>query len=237
MLTVAVVEDELRERKKIVEYLEKYSRDNNVEIRAHPFSNGLDFLDSLKKSVYDIVLLDIEMPHIDGMQVARKMREQDPGAVLIFVTNMVSYAVEGYDVNALAFMVKPVSYVAFAFNFEKAVYIHERDTRGKSVLLTSGRAIQRVAVSEITYIESIKHSIFYHTDRGDFPIWNRTMNEIEEEMEQYGFGRCNSCYIVNLNRVKKICGDMIVMDSGDDITISRGRKKKFIEKLALWGGS
>lgn len=84
------------------------------------FGDGLDFLEGYRP-VYDIVLLDIELPYMDGLEVARRLRELDPVVLIVFITNMAQYAIRGYEVDALDYMVKPVTYFEFALKMKKAL--------------------------------------------------------------------------------------------------------------------
>lgn len=235
MINVAIVEDEEREARTLERYVERYAKERSVEIQASLFSDGLGFLDSMRRMTYDIVLMDIQMPLIDGMSAARRMREQDHTAVLMFVTNMVQYAVEGYEVEASAFIVKPVSYPDFSFKFEKAVATALRNGQGGSIVLMSGSKVKRIRVSDILYAESIKHSIVWHTADGDYMVWNRPMSDVEREMKGYGFARCNSGYLVNLGRVETLTADSVTV-GGAVLPISRGRRKPFLEAFAAYGG-
>lgn len=234
MTDIAIVEDERFEADKLSGYVGRFAGERGKDLRVSVFDNGLDFLDSMRRTTYGVVMLDIQMPMIDGISVARRLREQDRTVVLMFVTNMVQYAVEGYDVEAMAFIVKPVSYSDLAFKLEKALFIAERNTHD-SITITSGSLIKRLYIADISYIESIKHSMIWHTAGGDFTVWNRSMADAEREMVKYGFARCNSGYLVNLGKVDNVIGDSVTV--GDAVLpISRGRRRMFLEALASFGG-
>lgn len=233
MIKIAIVEDNKTDEKRIKAYVARYIQEKNVDMTLNAYSDGLAFLDELKKTEFDIILMDIEMPYIDGVTVAKKLRETDTTSVLIFITNMVQYAVAGYDVEAMAFIVKPVKYADFKIKISKAIEkcnIMQKDT----ITLTSNYNFKRIAVRDIVYIESNKHSVIFHTQSEDIPVWNKAMSDIEKEMEQYSFARCNSGYIVNLQYVEKIDGAFVVAGK-IRLPISRGKRKQFLSALASFG--
>lgn len=117
---VAVVDDDVRESATLKKYLSDYAEEEGVEINVSAYSDGAAFLDGFK-SVFDIVFMDIDMPNLDGLNAARKLRETDGDVVLIFVTNLAQYAIKGYEVNALDYLLKPLSYATFRLRMMKAV--------------------------------------------------------------------------------------------------------------------
>lgn len=233
MLRIAIVEDEKTDSKRLESFILRYTEESGEKINISVFADGLMFLDESRKIEFDIILMDIEMPFIDGVEVAKKLRKLNTTSVLIFITNMVQYAVAGYEVEAMAFVVKPVKYADFKLKISKAIEkcnAQQKDT----ITLTSDYNYKRVAVRDIVYIESNKHSVIYHTQSEKIPVWNRAMSDIEKEMEKYSFARCNSGYLVNLQYVEKIEG-VFVVTGGISLPISRGKRKQFLSALAAFG--
>ena len=112
MINVAIVDDDEKVADMLRSYLERFSKENDIEFQAESFGCAVDFLSAFTDR-YDIVFLDIELPDMNGIDAARKMREIDGTVALIFVTNMRQYAINGYEVNADDFIVKPVPYFDF----------------------------------------------------------------------------------------------------------------------------
>ena len=126
MLSVAIVEDDRKYSKLLEGYLERYSAENDVKFKVDVFDDGLKFIMGYDgDGGYNIVFMDVEMPRLDGIKTSRKLRATDKNVSLIFVTNMAKYAVSGYEVDALDFMVKPVDYFNFSLKLEKAVRIQQ----------------------------------------------------------------------------------------------------------------
>ena len=125
-MKIAVVDDSPRDVQLIKGYVERYFKENGGDYQVWTFENGLDFLDEEKLS-FDIVFMDVEMPHLNGIETARNFRKRDKMAVLVFITNMAQYAIHGYEVDAIEYMVKPVEYYNFSDKMEKALRFVKRD--------------------------------------------------------------------------------------------------------------
>lgn len=113
MIRIAVVEDEELYAEQLQNYISKYAEERKKQIKVTWFQDGEDIVSGYKGE-YDIILLDIQMRFMDGMTAAEKIRELDSEVVLMFITNMIQYAVRGYEVDAMDYVVKPVEYFAFS---------------------------------------------------------------------------------------------------------------------------
>ena len=109
MLRIAIVEDDEKYADLLQEYLKKYGEERSEEFCCVMHKNAVVFLNNYKAN-YDIVFMDIDLPHMNGMTASQKLREVDKQVVLVFVTNLAQMAIKGYEVNAYDFIVKPVSY-------------------------------------------------------------------------------------------------------------------------------
>ena len=118
MIRIAIVEDEESFRKRLIHYCEIYSKEKGEKASPVSFSNGMEFLESFR-GTFDLVLMDISMPHMDGMECARRLRQRDEQVPIIFITSMAQYAIRGYEVEAMGFMIKPVQYEEFAMKLER----------------------------------------------------------------------------------------------------------------------
>ncbi len=120
MLHVAVVEDNDRDAEYLLSPLKRYGRENNMEIEAKRYVNGILFLEQYRGD-FDLVFMDIDMPAMNGMNTAKALREMDAHVVLIFVTALARFALNGYEVDAFDFIVKPLQYNFFSSNMSSAV--------------------------------------------------------------------------------------------------------------------
>jgi DNA-binding LytR/AlgR family response regulator len=227
-IKVAIVEDNLDSAEVLKKYLKRYSKENNVNIDVYTFEDG-DEIVSFYESKYDIILLDIEMKRLDGMSAAKKIREFDKDVIIIFITNMPQYAIKGYEVKALSFLLKPVPY--FAFSQEMNDSLEKISMRKeKHILLTTENGVIKLNIYDILFVETMKHYLIIHT-KDDKHTIKLPLKRMEEELRDASFFRCNNCYLVNLDEVTGVKGDFVIVN-GQELKISRPRKKDFLEALA-----
>lgn len=231
-MKIAVIDDETKATNLIESYIKKFGEEHHQAMEIKVFHNPNDFLDQYR-SDFDLILMDIEMPGLDGIQTARELRRMDPNVTLIFITNMAQYAINGYEVNAVDFIVKPVSYPDFAMKMQKALrYISQRQEK-KLTLESADRKIT-ISVMDIHYIEVLRHYLEYHTIHGVIKT-RGVMKEVEELLKKYHFVRCNHGYLVNLKYVMALNGN-IVQVAGEELIISRNKKNDFMIEFTKYVG-
>jgi DNA-binding LytR/AlgR family response regulator len=223
-MRVAIIDDDAEQRSTLVEYVERYSKEKSIIIECKCFTSGLDFV-SEYNNPYDIILLDIEMPQMDGLQTAKDIRAVDQHAAIIFITHMAQYAIKGYEVDAMDFMVKPVGYFNFSLKLTKAIK-HVKSNAKFSV--TSDRTTIVLSEDDIYYIEGLNQYIIYHTAGEDYKV-HATLKAAEARLSSH-FSRCNNSFIVNLQYVTKIDNTEVCVGQYR-LPISRGRKKEFMDDL------
>ena len=235
MIHVAIVEDDPEDTKMLRSYLEEFEREADERFSVAEFTDGLAFIGDYR-SKYDLVLMDIDMPHLNGLTAAKKLRKVDKNAVIIFVTNMAQFAVKGYEVNAFDFVVKPVSYNDFAIRLRRALRrLNRREDTGLRVKDYDG-SMRIINLSAVHYIEVRDHSLGIHTDSGVTETRGR-LDDLEKTLAEKGFFRCNRCYLVNLRYVTSVDGDELIV-AGERLKVSRPRKKEFMKAFAsYYGGS
>ena len=231
MLEIAIVEDEESYRNTLCEYLEKYSRETGDEIHISAFTDGDEIVENYTAK-YDIILMDIEMQFMNGMDAAETIRRQDEQTIIIFITNMAQYALRGYKVNALDYVLKPISYTSFYETLKKAV---RSASKGKDSYLTINmrEGVKRLRISEIEWIESMGHRLTFHSVDGEYETTVYSMKEMQEKLEPSGFTRCSSGCLVNLKWVKEVENN-IVNVNGRYLPVSRGRKNEFMAKFVSY---
>ena len=233
MLNIAIVEDDPRAAGLLVSYLDRYAQERGTACNSVIFNDALDFLTGYKAS-FDLVFMDIELPGLDGMEAARRLREVDESVILIFVTNMANFAVKGYEVDALDFIVKPVAYFPFSVKLGRAVKRLE-SRQERELLVPAEDGVVCLKCSEVTYIEVMQHRITYHTRDKSYAGYG-SLKKIEPLLPEKAFVRCNSCYVVNLRYVRQV-KDFSVLVGEDWLTISHARRKPFLSALNEYIGS
>ena len=232
MISVAIVEDEAAYAAQLREFLVRYSQESGQEFEISIFSDGDEIVEGYKAQ-YDLILLDVEMKFMDGMTAAEEIRRVDPEVVIIFITNMAQYAIRGYAVDALDYVLKPVSYFAFSQRLKRAIgRMKKRERRFITVIGPGGG--RKLEVSHLLYVESQGHNLAYHTDGEEITVPG-TMKEAEEKLVPLGFFRINKGCLVNLENVDSV-RDGCAQVAGRLLPVSRGRKNDFMEALTRYVG-
>lgn len=232
MLKIAIVEDESAAIERLKEHLSHFQTEHGLAYDVQVFRDGSSFLDSYTP-VYDIVFMDIEMPNLLGTETAKRLRKVDPAVALIFVTNMAQYAINGYEVDAVDYVLKPVSYYRFASLLQKTLRRLEAE-RDQQIAVQTPDGMRRLHLSEIAWISVEDHLLLYHTGAGIVESWG-TLTAAERDLPGSLFARCGKSCIVNLKHVNAIVGDKVLLQ-GQELPISRGRKKEFLTALNTYYG-
>ena len=227
-IRIGIVEDDPASAQLIVDYLKRYQSEFNQEFTVSLFDDGETLVERYKPT-YDILLMDIEMARMNGLQAAKKIRERDDSVVIVFITAAPQYAISGYEVQALSYVLKPVPWFAFSQELKRSIDAVRR-RNDDSMLVETGTNQMRVLLSDILYIESIRHTIIIHTFDGKLLITG-TLKELETRLAEHDFFRSNSCYLVNLRHVTGVRDQDSVMSNGELLRISRPRKKAFMQAL------
>ena len=227
MIRIAIVEDETLFVEQLQNYIRRYQEESGREIRISVFADGEDITENYNGE-YDIILMDIQMRFMDGMTAAEKIRELDQEVIIMFITNMVQYAVRGYQVDAMDYVVKPVEYFAFSQKLDKAIGRLQKKTQ-ITITIPTEHGLQKMPVSDVYYIESRGHNAIYRTVRGEF-VARAALKELEDTLGEYGFFRCGKGFLVNMKRVDGVIGNDCIVHE-EKIPISRIRKKEFMEQL------
>lgn len=232
MYHIAIVEDCPEDSNLLVEYLNRYEAERDEKFKIEQFANGLNFVEDYHPD-FDIVLMDIEMPHLDGMATARKMREMDSAVCLIFVTNMAQYAIEGYEVGALDYLLKPIPYQHFALKLERAIRNREA-RRERYFSIQSPEGFVRLPISHIYYVVSEKHYLCFTTQEGIYRQ-RGLLKELSAQLPGQTFARCHTSYLLNMDYVERV-GQNTVTVKGQELPISRTCKKEFMDSFARYLG-
>jgi DNA-binding LytR/AlgR family response regulator len=227
MIQIALVEDDQNYVAELTEHLKRYEKEYGEKIQITVLNDGEDIVTDYRAQ-YDIILMDIEMTFMDGMTAAEKIRKLDCEVIIIFITSMPQYAINGYKVDALDYVLKPVSYFAFSQRIDRALIRLKRRTK-KYLMLQIKGGVQKIDISHIYYVEVQDHNLTYHTIKGSY-VTIGSMRDAQENLEEKQYFRCNRCYLVNLEYVDYFSnGDVVV--ANQPIKVSRSRKKALLDAL------
>lgn len=232
MYHIAIVEDEVSFATQLQEYLEQYEEENDVRFKISVFGDGAEILEDYQP-LYDIILLDIEMPKVNGMKAAEEIRAQDADVTLMFITNMANYAIRGYEVGALDFVMKPINYYTFSMKMTR-VLKRTKQKAQQEILLTLPDGVKKLNVQQIYYVEVQNRMLYYHTDEGVF-VMRGTMQSVEQMLAPYAFAKCNHWYIVNLKHVSEVKKNTAVV-AGNELEVSRRNRTAFLKALTDYVG-
>ena len=216
VISIAIVENQEEDKNVLESYIGKYQTDSSdYDFNITYFQSGILFVDKYKSN-FDIVFMDIDMPQMDGLETAKKIREVDSKVLIIFITNLAQMAIKGYSVNAFDFVPKPVSYYEFSTMLTRALNKNSFD-----------RKTVKIDALSIVYAEVINHSLIFYTQEGEeINTWD-SLSNVYKQVKALGFAKVNNSQIVNLRSVLLIDGFDITLKNSKHLFLSRKEKKEF----------
>ena len=177
MYQIAIVEDEEIYAKLLEEFIHRYERDSFQQFKIMHYGDGSEIAENYQGG-FDIILMDIQMKFMDGMTAAEMIRKRDPEVLIIFITNRSDYAVRGYEVDALDYVVKPVEYFSFSQKLDRAVSRRGR-SRDYHIMIHADGGLYKLSASQILFVESERHNMHFYTTTGKVTS-RMNMHEVEE---------------------------------------------------------
>lgn len=229
MYRFAVCDDNPADVSYVVSLIEKWNKQTGLPLQIDTFPSAEAFLFACEadESV-DVLFLDIEMGGISGVELAKKLRSAGARMQIVFITGYMEYIAQGYDVEALHYLLKPVTEEKLEAVLERAVT--RMKSREKELVLASAEGVVRLPLYEIRYLEVMKNYVTIHGDE-EYSV-KRSLNDLEQELDE-GFYRIHRSYIVSLKSVKKITRTEVVLKDGTQLPLSRklynGLNQAFIQ--------
>ncbi len=227
MIKVAIVEDESKDAESLKSIVLDYAEKKGEKFKVDLFRDGVDFIGD-GAAMYDIVFLDIEMPVLNGIEAAKKLRKFDSDVCIIFITNMPQFAIKGYEVEALDYVLKPVSSFTICLKLDKALRLIKK--RESAIFISTDSGTRRIPLSDICYMEVFGHMTAIHTEDEEI-VTRASLKDLGKQLEGDWFFRCSRFYIINFRYLNGINGDnVLVADSS--VKISRNKKAELLKKFA-----
>ena len=231
-MRIAVIDDQPADRNYIAALVTRWAKDRDTAVTTVPFPSAEAFLFAYSEDRdFDILLLDIEMSGEDGISLAKRLRREGCAAEIVFVTSHFELAGEGYEVDALHYLVKPVSQEKLSAVLTKAA--DRLKAAPPSVVISSDGETVRLTEREILYGEAFLHYLVLHTKERDYRI-KETLGDFAGRLSE-DFLRIHRSVLVNLRRIVKITRKDVTLDSGDVLPVARGKydavNRAFIERV------
>lgn len=222
-MVVAICEDEGYILEELRRKVEKYMSGKSMPSRIKTFTSGEELLKAKEK--FDIILLDLILPGIHGLEVARQIAYISR---IIFITSYKEYAVEAFDVNAVHYLVKPVTEERLFLALDRAVKQTEQMDSQALTLIKSGKT-QVIYIRDILYCEVFNHQVRIHTVHGTHE-YSGTLDMLETKLDERFF-RCHRSFVVNMGYVDGQEKGVAILTNGERIFISRRKQTDFMQRL------
>lgn len=232
MIHIAIVEDEEKEIEQISTLLRCYFEEKNEAVDIVVFHDGSELIHHYPQEL-DLICLDIEMKQMNGLECAHKIRQQDTDVILLFITNMVQYATEGYAVDAIDFVVKPVQYLFFKDRLER-IFNRLQEKKKQIIDIRFKKETLYLNVHDIVYIETDGKRNIIHLKSHD-QLCSQSMQSLERKLQEYSFFRCHTAYLINLKWIETV-GPKSVIIQGKVLPVSKYRSKELIKRITNYVG-
>lgn len=230
MIRLAVVEDDAAHAAAMVKLIRQYEQESSEIVRLSCFTDGVEIAEKYSAE-YDAVFLDIEMGLMDGIETAEKIRAADEQVILVFTTSNPQYAIRGYSVHALDYLLKPITYESFLFVMRKVQKEMRRIGNDSWLTVSTRTGIEKIRISDLLWVESSGHRITFHTTIGDRETTVYSLSEIEDQLTPYGFFRTNSWRLIHLDKVQSYKNGIVTI-GGESFPVSRAKKANLMNMLA-----
>ncbi len=225
---IAICDDINADRQYVLEMVNRWAASAGHAVHCNTFTSAESFLfHYADESDYDILLLDIEMGEMNGVDLAKNIRKINDSVQIVFITGFPDFIAEGYEVSALHYLMKPVSEEKLHAVLDKAA--SNLAKAEKRLCVTFDRQTDYIPLSKITYIEAQKQYIMIYTDGKAYRM-KSSLADAERQLDEYFF-KCQRSFVVNLRYVKRIKSDCVVLKNDEEIPISRGMAEKIGKEI------
>lgn len=233
MINIAICEDEKEMQYLIENYIDKILKDIEREYKIQKYSSGEELIECDLKGI-DILLLDIQMGQMNGMDTARKIRTVDNKMEIIFITSLIDYVQDGYEVRAYRYLLKPIELEELkkhVLNCIKEIEVNKKNY----IVIKNKSNTYKIHSDEIKYVEVQKKDMLIHTVNKNFDV-RYSLEKIEKDLNLEKFVRCHKSFLINLSYVENIKQNVAILESGEEVPISRYRHKEVKEKFLKFLG-
>lgn len=226
MIEIAICDDDKLVIDYIVTTLTQISKKNNLYINIHTFTSGMEFISNYNTSKsYDIIFLDILLDCLNGIDIAKHIRETNDITKIIFISSSSEYILDGYDVEASNYLIKPLDYEKLNKVFIKAIK-SLYNTNSKLLKINQGSKIITLPLSKVLYFEVYNRKVIAILDNSTIEFYSR-LSDIEALISNYNFVRCHRSYLVNVCKISQLSSSEITLNNLTKIPVG----KKYINNV------
>ena len=224
-MRIAVCDDQVQCRAQAVAAIRDCIRSQGVLV--DDFKDGPSFLRAFKNRPYDLVFLDIEMPEMDGITAARRLRQLSREVPIVFLTSHIEYALEGYEVNALRYLTKPIHPVKLR---EVLTFVLDQIQQQRVLWVKTDLDEEKVHIRDILYMEAQNQNILICTKTDSYSV-RYNMADYEAQLQEDGFFRIHRGYLVSLRHIKSMGKHEVTLSDKTVLPVSRNKEKELKEAL------
>ena len=224
-MRIAICDDQIGCRTQAVTAIRECIRSEGVLVDA--FKDGRSFLLAFKKNPYDLIFLDIEMPEMDGITVARRIRELNAEIPIVFLTSHIEFALEGYEVNALRYLTKPIQISKLR---EVLNYVSAQMRQQKALWIKTELGDVKILLNDILFMEAQNQNILIYTTKEAYCV-RYNLSDYEQELSEDGFFRIHRGYLVSLSHIKSVGKGEVTLSNTTTLPVSRSKEKALKDVL------
>lgn len=228
MIVIGICDSEQTVRSLLASYVERYRQETNTEIQLLSYSTGEKLYKNYLVDM-DLIFLEIPLRRMNGLKIAEHLRKYDERVRIVFLTTVLTYVLEAYDVGASNYLLKPLSYGKFCRELAR-IYAGKKEREQRSFLEQSRHALHKIYFHEVRYIETSGKSTLIHTEKGSIP-GSRQMKQYEELFSGTTLIRCHAGYIVNLRYFESLEETELTLTDGARIPVSRSRRRLVLSRI------
>ena len=225
MLNIILCDDDVEQRNIVKKYIGEIITNEKYEVLE--FESGEELVNNFPGNV-SIILLDIQMKMLSGMEVARWIRTFNDDVEIIFITGLIDYVQEGYEVRAYRYLLKPVSFEDINKHLVACINAIKKEEEECLTVVVKGK-IHKILIKEIIYIEIFRKELTVFTEQEEYNI-KISLEKIESGLKEHKFFRCHKSYLVNMKKIIEITNKSVITNRGE-VPLSRYRVKELKEDL------
>ncbi len=236
MLQIAVCDDNIDELSNTIHLIDQYRLSKNLNCQYAAFPNGFELISTLEKGKrFDLYCLDIIMPAFTGIDVAKEIRTFDKNALILFFTSSSEFALEGYSVRAINYVLKPITKEKLFFTFDEMFEHIKMKEIDEAIIVKSNEGIQKILISNLVFAEVIGRNVLYHLLSGKVIECIESFAIACNNLLKYRcFIKTHRSYIVNMQYVNTIENRQVTLQTLSSIPIAQGKAREIKQQYLAY---